>query len=324
MLKILKLKKSIGMIVKNTKDTTKQVGGVYRAVTNLGGTGYKSLFDIVFAAVKLIVKISTFILKKIFEIPDSITKIINYISNIPENIKNKIKGNIYLYITAKDLSFFYNDAYPCIRNFLYDSTKLSEGDTWNTLMNSLKSRRKLMNIIFNKSDLEHIRSMNKNYNTLKKIEFTKSLIDMGNISNVDIYFGTSKEVISFVDIHGNEHKTNYYNGLLSLVRELGEYKSTLEAIRNKIGRKIQDTENNNNFNELSQVTQRKITDTIIMTSKIINIIGNLIRYILIDMNTIEKNVIKLTKKRKIKPEDSAIKTSSDINIKHIPKENKDV
>lgn len=317
-------KNNLGTIIRNTKDTTKQANGLYNSLTNIGGRGYKSIWDVAISAIKLIAKIVGYIFYKIFMIPELITGVINMVSNIPSNIKNRIKGNIYLYITAKDLSFFYNNIYPHIRNFLYNASKFSEGDSWNTLFTALKDKRKLISIVFNKSDLKYMDLMIKDYNNLQMIEFTKSLIDMSDKTSIDIYFGTSNKLIEFVDIHGYKHKTNYYDGLISLVKEISTYKSQMESVRDNIGKKIQDTELNSSFNELSPGVQKRIINTIMMTSKVINIIGNLVRYVLIDMKTIEKNTAKLIKKEKIKSGNPNINNIEGIDTKHIQKKNKNV
>ncbi len=317
------LKRDMGTIMRNTKDTTKKLTKIYGDFTDAGGAMYKGNFDIITSSIGLIAKIISFLMKRIFEIPTKISKIIDSISSIPETIKSKIRGDIRLYITADDLGFFYNRVFFMIRNFINYADQMSRGEAWVTLFSSMKRREKLSNIIFSKSDLKCGDHMKKIYSSLVKIEFDITTVELKDFNTVNIYFGTA-DVINFIDIYGKQHHTSYYDALISLMKDIGGMKKELENIQKTIGEKLEKSQVNQTMSELSPGVQKRIVENIMMISKVINIIGNLIRYILIDMNTIEKNAAKLLKKGKIMLGDPTTGKPKDIDTKHIPKVNTDI
>ena len=95
--------------------------------------------------------------------------------------------------------------------------------------------------------------------------------------------------------------------MIKLTKDLGEKKDEIEHIRVLLGDKIATTQANQQFVKVGPNVQKYILNSMQMVSKIIEIIGNMIRYILIDIKTIENTTNKLLSKKKIKPDNAAVK-----------------
>lgn len=298
------IKNTAEKITKNTVNSTRQVASVYNDITDANANVIKSLWDLFMKSVQLTTKVLTFALNKISLVPKMILSVTNKMINLPNDIKNKIKGNIKLYVTVEDIYDLYNkNIFRMLDQFMADADIVVKGDMWGTFFNRRSNKNggqwNLKDLTPGANDMAALKKMNKVYGKLKLVEFQQTTIDMSNPKNVDIYLGNSKS-INFTDLSGNKHECTYYEALHQFMKDLEKEKERLENLQKSIGEKYDNTRMNQNFGSLSPIAQKRITDTIVMISKMVNIIGNLVRYITIDMNELSTGANKILKERKIK------------------------
>lgn len=304
--------------IKRTVDTTKDLVATYSYATRTGGDVINGIWNIITSLLRMAVKIISFIVNKIMIIPDLILKLINDIEKIPQKIRNKIRGNIELYICAEDISMFYNkNILRLTFQFISFANDLADGDMWSTFFNRKgynKNGNKLSNKLYEltTTDMKLCKNMKSVYDKIKKITFEKSSIDMNDEKTVDIYFGGSKS-IKFYDLSGRLHESTYYEALIQLIKDLQGEMKAIEHIRDIIGDKIDRTTVNQELGRLSPSAQERIADTISMVSNVIGIIGNIIRYVMADAKTISNSANKIIETMKIHPDNKAIKSAEKEN-----------
>lgn len=304
------IKRTASNIVKNTAKTTKDVGSIYGNVTNAGGSIIKGEWDIFAASLRLITKIISFLAKKISKIPKMIANLIDKIGEIPADIRNKIRGNIKLYITIHDIQDLYAQSLMNqLMTFITLSKTMSEGELWGTFFNK-RSNGGIINVGVN--DIKISKEMKKIYNYISRLEFKQSVIEMKDASIVDAYFGSSKSV-KFIDQNNKRVECTYYEALGRLIKDINDKKDELEAIRIKIGDKIATTQANQQFVQMGSNAQKHITESVQMVAKLIEILGNMVRYIAIDVKTIEDTTNKLLSKKKITADKTVIKKDAKNN-----------
>lgn len=294
------------VIKRNTRSTTSDVVSAYGNVVDGGSKLVKSVWDLTMRAISLSTRVLGFLLRKISLIPSAIISVGNKVGDIPEDIRNKIRGNITLYITVDDLSKLYNDKlFAKIDKFISLSKILSEGETWGTFFGKRKT-----NGIFkmNANDMKICRDMDKIYEDLKLLEFKPTTIDMNDATKKDKYFG-SAVAVNFVDLKLKRHESTYYEALQQVISDIKSKKLDLKKIQDDLGGKYETTLNTGNFVKLDTFAQGRITSTIQMMSKIISVIGNIVRYINIDIATIDKATDALLKKQGVKS--TPVSTHSD-------------
>lgn len=296
--------KMLSGTLKNTKDTTLDVADAYGNVISGGGELTKSVWDLFMGAVGLMTRILKFLLQKVAMIPRMILKISHKIANIPQDIKDKIHGNIKLYITVNDIETIYN-SYLIVRltRFIELGKVLSQGETWGTLMN----KRKPEGIIAMKeNDIATCKKINAEYNALKELEFTQSSIIMSDDKVKNCYFGVAATV-EFVS-EGKKYSYNYYEALNKLVDDIHKKEGDIKDVYKDLSEKYDKTQLNQSFIHLNKNAQRQIMKTMQQMSKIYSITGNIIRYIMIDLKTLEKETNKILKSSNINVDDISIKT----------------
>ena len=294
-------------VVTNTKDTTKSTGKIINDFTSIKSGTIKGSFDLVSNCLKLIANIVGFFSKMIGKIPIGLNKIVQGVINIPDNVRVLIKGDIKLYITADDLVTFNNVIYPEIQNFISAGISISSGSVWTSVMQGIKdrdssnpnNRRSYKDIIFGPNDMKNISFMEKSYNKLSNITFTKTIVKM-NSANVDIYFG-NKKCIKFIDKYG---KTNvpqsYLNALQNTVASLNAYKDSIKKLQDQLNVKYESSELERTLVECNAKTREKILSSIKMCSKVISIVGNFTKSLIEDQQTYNKALARLRKKGKVK------------------------
>lgn len=297
------IKRSASNIINNTAKTTKDVGSIYGNVTNAGGSIMKGGWDVFAASLKLITKIISFLASKVSKIPKMVANLIDKIGEIPADIRNKIRGNIKLYITINDIQDLYSQSLMNqLMTFITLSKTMSEGELWGTFFNK-RSSNGIINVGIN--DVKISKEMKKIYNYISRLEFKPSVIEMKDSSVVDAYFGNSKSV-KFID-NKERIECTYYEAISKLIKDIQNKRDELEAIRIKISDKIATTHANQQYVQMGANAQRHITESVQMVAKLIEILGNMVRYIAIDIKTIEDTTNKLLSKKKITADKAAIK-----------------
>lgn len=294
--KQLNLRNTLKAVNRNTKSTTVDVGAAYGNIVDGNSKLIKSVWDLTMRAINLSTRIIGFILGKLAHIPKAILIIGNKVGDIPSDIRNKIRGNIKLYITVNDIQNLYNkQLFKKVDTFMSLAVTLSQGETWGTFFNKRKSNGVLK---MKENDMKTCRAMDKLYEEIKLLEFQPSTIEMQHKDTVNMYFGDAKSV-KFVDLHGATHDSTYYEALTILMKDIEGMQGSLKKIQSDIGSKYSETQMNSSFSKLDFNAQNRISSTIQMMAKIINVIGNIVRYVKIDMKSIESATETLLKKQGI-------------------------
>ena len=285
-------------IVNNTLKTTKDMAKIYGITTDIGGMSIKSVWDLIMKLLEIISSTLLFITKKIVLIPNTITNILDTISKIPSNVINKIRGNIKLYITVNDIQLMMDKfILEHMMNFISLANQLSKGELWTTMFKQKEPDREQSeyNRVKSSSDMDTIKKMKKEFSYFSMIKFNETVIDMNDSNNVEGYFGKGKVI--YKDIYGVEHSNTYYASLKELINMITARKSELDVLYSTVGNKIKITQSNQSFANLSQLQRNSVINSMQMISKTIEIIGNIIKYMIKDLNTIQKSTTQIIKKQ---------------------------
>lgn len=285
-------------IINNTLKTTKDMAKLYGITTDIGGMSTKSLWDLMMKLLELTSSALLFITKKIVMIPNTITKILDIVSNIPSNVINKIRGNIKLYITVDDIQLLMDKfILEHMMNFISLANQLSKGELWTTMFKQKEPDREQSeyNRVQSSSDMDTIKKMKQEFSYFAMIKFNETIIDMNDSSNVEGYFGKGK--IIYKDIYGVQHSNTYYSSLKELINMITARKGELDLLYSTIGNKMKITQSNQSFSNLSQLQRNSVINSMQMISKTIEIIGNIIKYMMQDLNTIQKSTSQITKRQ---------------------------
>lgn len=297
-------------IYQNTKDSIKATKDVYRSTTDAGGSMLAALWKVVMSAFKLIARVAKFICTHIDKIPLMISQLIDKIADIPSDIKNKIKGNIKLYITADDIVSMYSiqtgskvkgrddiSLFARLDMMIIDLEKLIQGNLWTTYFTDKKSPldffRQFGKDFVDKdtkgeTDIAIINRITKQYNYIQNLTFDPTVIDMNNAATVEIYFGT-KNKLQYKDHRGNGYNCTYLEALKEMLQYIIDKKSIIKELQKSLDNKMIETQNNSEFAKLGTSARNTITEFFKTVSKLIEILGNLTRYITADIHTIEKS-----------------------------------
>ena len=281
---------------KQTGKSVKDMHKAYNDVTSGGGTLIRAVWDMSMKALQLSTKIIKFILLNLAKVVKMIIGLAQSIGRIPENVKNKIRGNISLYITVNDVNTLHKVLIPVIDNFLDSSFEVSKGNMWGTFF----SRRPIGNgavtkYVLTENDMSYYRKMKSAYEKLKLIEFKGTVVKLENQNIVDIYFGSTKS-IRYKDVNGNTILSTFYDALVAIFKEFQPHDAFLKKVQADIGEKLDRSQMNQSFSRLSESAQKIVGETIQMISKGINIIGNLIRYVMTDIKTLRNSADKILKR----------------------------
>jgi hypothetical protein len=270
---------TVKKIINNTGETIGTVGYIYGGLTDAEGMELKGGFNIVASLAKIFAKIVNWVMRKVGFFAEQISRFLNFISSIPKEIKLKITGDIELYITANDLQGLFNRGLvDQIDNYISAASQFVQGDYWKSVFahGNIKEG-------FNNSDGHYYNQMDNIYNYLKKLNFTKTVINMRDRTNHVIYFGDNKSIT--YTHHGTVVKCNYYNALLNLIKAIKARDKDLEIIRDAAILKVDNAKCNGAYAKALGVQRKKLDKSIELVSGIINVIGKIVKYINMDIKT---------------------------------------
>lgn len=293
---------NIGDTIRATAKTTSDVGNSYGKLVNSNASALQVVWSLVIKCFNIAITAINFIVQKLVKVPAGILSLIERVEKIPVDIRNKVRGNIQLYITAEDIKSIYNQNILFqLHTFIGLAERFSTGNTWSTLFNRRNDNNTndLKNFIFGENDMKLCKEMDVIYKSLYRLQFKPTTIDMSLHESRNLYFG-SKQII-FNDLSGKRHEDNYLKSLYQLTSDINTERKRLDVIRQAIGNKYSNTQANSEFTKLSKSQRDRIANTIQMMSKIISVVGNMVRYIIIDIDTINKATNTLLAKDGIKP-----------------------
>lgn len=279
--------KRFDMAMANTKDTTAKALKVYDDTTTGLGKVYKAAADFVLAVFQVIAKFTKFILNIIASVVSAGVNLINFIGNIPENIRDKLRGNIKLYITANDLQHFEKMIFPSIRSFIVLSQEFTKGDMWGTFFSRNEGR----------NDMELFKKM-KIFAQKVNVDFVKTTIDLSVAANRNAYFSNTK-FINVIDENGNDTQVNYGEALNNIMKKIQSLTPELKNIQTAFGEKVSRTELNGKIAELSASKQMKIRGTVFMIANTVKVLARFVNYAKSDLNTMNHSMKRIKEKYKI-------------------------
>lgn len=297
--------KTASTVYRNTIDSTKAAGNVLKYSTDAGGGVLAASWKVVTSAAMLIAKLAKWIFLNIDKVIFKVADLITAVSNIPSDIKNKIKGNIKLYITAQDITNIYQmtvgnqdmsllGRLQVIMGYLQE---LTQGEIWTTYFTgkeNIKDFFKSFNDDFinektrNKTDMKLIKKIIKEYDYIKRVNFSQTIIDMSKPEIVELYFGINNK-IKFRNFNNQVQELTYIEALYDILDRITIYKDTMHQLQDAMGNKFINSTNNESFSNMGKNAQVMVTKLFQTISKTVEIIGNLTRYTMSDIKTIEKS-----------------------------------
>jgi hypothetical protein len=267
------IKKGLQNTVKTTKDTV----GVYDDATDAGGSIMNGTFQLMVNSLALVTKILKFVLVNISKIPLALADAIKYLTQLPEKTIAKVRGDIQLYVTVDDLSLLKNKIMGNLGDFIVLATSFTETGDYKT--------GSIIPFIRIANDFKTYDAMNKIYKKIANVKFEKSTIRMNNKQVIDTYLSP---------------KSEYYKALADVLKFLTDKKPELEKLATASSNKFDANQIKGVVSNLSPENQLKAKNATQMVSKVISIIGNLIKYITTDISTINKTIATLIKSNKKK------------------------
>ncbi|MCM1215409.1 MAG: hypothetical protein NC548_12925 [Lachnospiraceae bacterium] len=292
--------RGVRKVARRTIETTKDVAGAYGDIIDANGNLLKATWDLVMKSIKLCVRAISWILNKIALIPKFILGVINKIGRVPDYIKAKIRGDIRIYITIDDIALIYNKGLLVdIEQFFSKVEVLTKGEMWGTLFRRRGSNG-ATHSPFGQNDKKIIKEMRGIYGNISRINFAPTLVKMKDQKTIDTYFG-SKKNINFKDVKGKEHSGTYLEVLQQLALTIQNKQNIMKTLQADLQQKFEDTRVNQEFGQLHPSDQRYIFDAMKMVANVITTLGNITRYVMEDVKTINIATETLIKKGRLEP-----------------------
>lgn len=252
------------------KKGTRGALNVFSDVTDAGGALMDSIYQLAINSLKLIAKVVKFLATNISKVPLALAKLIKNLTNLPESISNKIKGSIELYITVKDLPILQNEIMVYVDDFLTLSTSFTQdGDYRGSSLFSFKE-----------NDFKVYDKMNILYKRLINMKFEKTAVLLNNKEVVDTYLSP---------------KSKYYTGMTKVIDMMHEDKPKFEKLVTAADSKFNANQIRGVVSKLSPTDQLKAKKSIQVITKMIEITGNILKYVIADIATIDKTLVTIMK-----------------------------
>ena len=290
------VKRRVGDVVNTATAPLKDGAQVYGNVTDAGGEVIRKTYDASFSIINLATKIIRWILKYLAKIPAFIAKVFKSIARIPDAIIDKIRGDISLYVTAEDLPLFYQRIFPQIDTFIMASKEMASGFSWSNMKLKDPSRRNAnADVGYHLIKPNNYKKMELAHRSISKIKVEKRTINMRDKDTVKTYFG-NKQSISFPDVEGQVRNYNYLGALIALTQNMQSWNEPLEEVRRMLADKFNSAGGRESFTKLSKGEMEDVHESMQMVAEVIRIVGDFIKYIIKDTNTIKGNVEKIKRK----------------------------
>lgn len=310
------IRKSLGKAAQNTYTTTKAAGKIYSNITTGGGNLISATWDLFMKGLTAVSKIFVFATNKLSNIPKSISQMSSKIAAIPTDIRNKIRGNIKLYVRIEDISTIYrSNIFKTMDLFFSKANLLASGDTWTTFFSRRSNKKRSYDVAVLDDNGNPVKDANGKQETvavkgkandikicaelkalagkLHTIDMTPTTIEMSDAETVAKYFGgEGAEPIKFVDLHGKHREcSTYLDALQVLVIDLNALVTKTNALQDAIAAKYDRTTINASIGKLNQTQQTIITGSMESIQTASRILGEFVKYIVSDMNTIKSSLL---------------------------------
>ena len=289
--------------VNDAATTTGQAASILGDATDAGGSLISGLWKATIAIVGLIVKVIKWIITNLSKIPDFIARAIRNIGKIPEKVRNMIRGNIQLYITAEDVKYFYSNVFPSVKEFMDNTDVLSEGDMFTSTNKQVKqdrsSRSNLKDVGAYVWEDSRYKKMKREYDKLRNVKFEPSTVEMNDKKNLVTYFSAdnpSTGPVKFTSLNGDTRGRSYLEALKQLSMDFNYFKDSLTNIQKVLEEKFDSRARQSFIDMKNKNNQAEVRSCMSMVSKVIGIIGDLIKYTIKDTKTIHISVDRIKEK----------------------------
>jgi len=282
--------KTVGNALKATRDTTTGMVKAHSALTTSLGNAMGTTYNLLYNLAMGIIKIITFIFNSFTILPRMLLKVTNAVGNIPGDVRSKVNGDIQLFITAEDISVMYEHSIiKKLKLFIANAAAMSKGDMWGSKHHMTSKDNDGEKIKATNNDIGLAKQLHKSYLDLSQISFSKTLIKINDDSVRKLYF--SKD---------DSGSGSYFKRMDQLLKDVRGMESDLRDIKKSLEEKYNKTVDNGTFIKMGNsiegsMNQSWITNSISDVSKTMTIIGNLLKNIHEDINTINSAVNKILK-----------------------------
>lgn len=258
---------STASVVHNTGKTIKDSLHAYDSVTTSGGLVIKSIWNIVMSLINLSNRLIGFIARYVSKFGNMIAKLINNINKIPDSVRNKINGNIQLYITKDD----------------FDTFKILEKnfDKYILLLQQYTKGFTFSDAYFNNNDLRLLKSIKEYYKGFENIQFEKTTILLKDKLAFDIYFNKDSQ---------------YYKNMIHISEWLEKQKAPLEQIQKDMESKFTRTNIEGKLSSMKPHNIEKFKESLNIIGKTMVLLSNIGKCIHEDLKTISVSTDEILKK----------------------------
>lgn len=294
---------------------------MYSAITDANATAINTGMGFITKICQLAVKVWTFIVKIITWIPNAIAKTLNFIIHLPGDVFHKIKGNLELYIPIEAINTMYQkNVIVMLNSLISDGKDFMKGKAWDGFV-----KRILSDImagatleIIKPNDKEMAKRITKKTQILNNITFTKTIIDMNNDKNKEIYFGQGIDGNNKMRVRKDKldiigKKMNYLQALQGLFNDITKKQNDLKEIVDTINDKLLSSQASGNWDKLDANYQYIIKNAISGMTASITFTGKVLKYITADMKTYQSVMNKIQKKniksidKKVQPQTESMR-----------------
>lgn len=276
----------------------REMARAHGKLTDVGGNVMFTAWELCVRAVSAAATMVKFVWDKILSTPTLIAKIKEKVVKIPNAIIADIRGDIKLYLTAKDVESFYSDAiFPRLIRYLDLASKIADGDFWGCYGYGINWKPGQFELKFSKkrvnskgkrvNDVQICEQLIKVAKELDNIQFVQAVVPLNKEENQKIYFGNAQSV-NFKDLQENEFHGTYYDGLIKIFNDLKASENDMKAISKLLDGKKLDA--SKQFQELAPRYREIILEMFRSTSKVISTIGKIIKCVLSDIKEISTAV----------------------------------
>lgn len=284
-------KHRLGKDLQATADTTRKTVQLADTVIDAKASVYSAAVNLVFKVFGYAAKIFQFMAGKVTDLINGATRLASEIGRIPERVRATIRGDIKLYITVADIQLIYNQSLISkLDSAISELDLLTSGDTWGYMFHPNKIQNGIVKLKSN--DIKHANNIKADAFVLHNTKFHESVVRLDIPENRRIYFSNDK-IIKFTDLHGKQHEDSYTGALKQLLADLTYRKESIKNLEQKFGEKLNRTEVNQSWANMGPTLQGQIKEVLQSTSTILGAIGNMYKYIGVDMKTIESSVKKV-------------------------------
>lgn len=263
------IRKRHGSVAKNTWNS-------YVNITKVGGNIIFATYNMITKLVDAVIKVVKVMSDKLIALPNAVSGFIDKTSKIIPHIRNKIKGHLNIHIRAENIEQLYEEnMFPMIDDVINTGLVMGEGNLWVTRIKD-----------FQVSDVRLAKRMAKYHKKLNDLKFDEVTINLNDKNNVEMYFG-NKEYIKIKD-HGVTKRVNYFGALQQVSIDLRRRQNNIKKVSGVLDKKLRTTEASQQFGRLPEKKQKLIKESVNYVSDSILIIEKFGKYVLRDVNTMNK------------------------------------